>query len=103
MNEGVENFAGLLTRRRVIEIHQPLAVLLALENREIGANLRGVEHQKSRADSVVTGSPLFCSAAWRACQARFAHLIRLGKARTPENAASLPGAFAPPASMSRNA
>src|SRR5216117_832570 len=80
-----------------------LPVLLLRENREVGADPRGIEHQKSLADSVVTGSLRFCNAACSACHARFAHLMRLGNARTPENAASLPGAFAPPASISRKA
>src|SRR5207244_5980253 len=78
-------------------------ILFPREDGEVRPDAPGVQHQKSFADSVVTGSALFCSAACSACQARFAHLMRLGNARTPENAASLPGALAPPASMSRNA
>src|SRR5437016_13809731 len=103
VDDGVDHAARLLPGRRVIEVHEALAVLFLRENREVGANAAGVEHQKSLADSVVTGSALFRNAACSACHARFAHLMRLGNARTPENAASLPGALAPPASMSRNA
>ena len=102
VDDRVDDSSRLLTGRRVIEIHEPLPILLLLQNREVGSDPGGVEHQKSRADSVVTGWALFCSAACSACQARLAHLIRLGKARTPENTASLPGALVPPASMSRN-
>src|SRR5206468_2956008 len=74
VDDRVDDSSRLLTGRRVIEIHEPLPILLLLQNRELGSDPGGVEHQKSRADSVVTGSALFCSAACSACQARLAHL-----------------------------
>src|SRR5260221_5484861 len=103
VDDRVDHALRLLAGRRIVEIDQTLPVLLLRENRKVGPDAPCVEHQKSFADSVVTGSALFWSAACNACQARFAHLMRLGNARTPENAASLPGAFAPPVSMSRKA
>src|SRR2546426_12329970 len=94
----VEHLAGLLARRGIVQVDQALAVLFSGENREVGANAYGIEHQ-SLADSVVTGSPLFSSAARSACHGRLAHFTRAGNALTPAKAANFPGAFGPPVSI----
>ena len=95
----VEHLAGLLARRGIVQVDQTFAVLFSRENRKIGAQSCGIEHQ-SLGDSVVTGSPLFCSAARSACHDRLAHFTRAGNALTPAKAASFPGAVGPPVSIS---
>ena len=48
VGDGGEHRLGLLRRRCVVEVDEPVAVLLLLEQREVGADPGGVEHHAAR-------------------------------------------------------